>query len=81
MPNFVIFDKAKQPKKKEFIKRRSTKNVDLQAFQNDLLQLIMYKIVNLDECQSACDHTHKMSLLILNKHFPLKILTKKEIGY
>ena len=79
MPNFAIYDNARQPKKKEFVKRRSTKNVDLLAFQNDLLQLIQYKIVNLDKFEEACDHTHKMSLLILNKHFPLKILTKKEI--
>ena len=79
MPNFVIYDHAKQPKKKEFIKRRSTKNVDLAAFQNDLLHLILYKIVNIDNFEEACDHSHKMSLQILNKFFPLKILTKKEI--
>ena len=79
MPNFVIYDKAKQIKKRVFTKRRSTKNVDLLAFQNDLLQLIMYKIVNLDEFKEACDYTHKMSLQIFNKHFPLKILTKKEL--
>ena len=79
MPNFVIYDKAKQKKKKEFIKRRSTKNIDIPAFQNDLLQLIMYKIVNLENFEEACDHTHKTSLQILNKYFPLKILTKKEI--
>ena len=79
MPNFAIYDKAKQTKKRVFTKRRSTKNVDLLAFQNDLLQLIMYKIVNLDEFKEACDYAHKMSLQILNKHFPLKILTKKEL--
>ena len=79
MPNFVIYDRAKQPKKKEFIKRRSTKTVDLAAFQNDLLQLILNKIVNLDNFEEACDHTHKTSLHILNKFFPLKILTKKEL--
>ena len=79
MPNFVIYDKAKQIKKKAFTKRRSTKNVDLLAFQNDLLQLIMYKIVNLDEFKEACDYTHKMSLQILNKHFPIKVLSKKEL--
>ena len=79
MPNFAIYDNAKQPKKKEYTKRRSTKNVDLVAFQNDLLQLIMYRIVNLDNFEEAADHTHKTSLLILNKHFPIKILSKKEI--
>jgi hypothetical protein len=79
MPNFVIYDNAKQAKKRVFTKRRSTKNVDILAFQNDLLQLIMYKIINLDEFEDACNHTHKMSLQILNKHFPLKILTKKEL--
>ena len=77
MPNFVIYDKSKQPKSKKFFKRCSTKNIDVPAFQNDLLQLIMYKIVNLDNFEDACDYTHKTSLVILNKHFPIKILTKK----
>ena len=79
MPNFVIYDKTKQSKKKKIIKRRSTKNIDIPAFQNDLLQLIMYKLVNIDNFEEACDHTHKTTLQILNKHFPLQILTKKEI--
>ena len=77
MPNFAIYDKSQQPKTKKFIKRRSTKNTDIPAFQNDLLQLIMYKIVNIDNFEKACDQTHKTSLQILNKHFPIKILTKK----
>ena len=59
--------------------RRSTKNTDIPAFQNDLLQLILYKIVNIDNFVEASDHTHKTTLHILNKHFPLEILTKKEI--
>ena len=79
MPNFVIYDKSQQRKTKKYVKRRSTKNTDIPAFQNDLLQLIMYKIVNIDNFEEACDHTHKTTLQILNKHFPLEILTKKEI--
>ena len=79
MPNFVIYDKSKQPKTKKFVKRRSTKNIDIPAFQNDLLQMILYKIVNIDNFDEACDHTHKTTLPILNKHLPLVILTKKEI--
>ena len=79
MPNFVIYDKSQQPKTKKFIKRRSTKNTDIPAFQNDLLQLILYKIVNIDNFEEASDHTHKTTLHILNKHFSLEILTKKEI--
>ena len=47
MPNFVIYDKSKQQKTKKFVKRRSTKNIDIPAFQNDLLQMILYKIVNI----------------------------------
>ena len=79
MPNFVIYDKSKQQKTKKFVKRRSTKNIDIPAFQNDLLQMILYTIVNIDNFEEACDHTHKATLDILNKHFPLVILTKKEI--
>ena len=79
MPNFVIYDKTKQPKSKKIVKRRSTKNIDIAAFQNDLLQLIMYKVVNIDNFEDACDYTHKSTLHLLNKHFPLEILTKKEI--
>ena len=63
-------------KLKKFVKRRSTKNTDIPAFQNDLLQLIMYKIVNMDNFEEASDHIHKTTLHILNKHFPLEILTK-----
>ena len=43
MPNFAIYDKSQQPKTKK-LKRRNTKNTDIPGFQNDLLQLIMYKI-------------------------------------
>ena len=79
MPNFAIYDKFQKPKTKKIIKRRSTKNTDIPAFQNDLLQLILYKVVNIDNFAEASDHTHKTTLHILNQHFPLEILTKKEI--
>ena len=78
MPNFAIYNNVKQPKKREFVKKRSAKNLDPVAFQNDLLQLILYKIINLDNYEDACKYTHKISLHILNKHYPVKILTKKE---
>ena len=79
LPNFVIINNSKPQKKKEFVKKRCPKNFDPIEFQNDLLQLILHKIVNFDEFYQAYDYSHKMLLNILNKYFPLKILTKKEI--
>ena len=79
MPNFAIFNKTKPAKKKEYIKKRCAKNFDQNKFQDELLELIMHKIVNLDEFYEAYDYSHKMLLNILNVHYPLKILTKKEI--
>ena len=80
LPNFVIFNNTKTKKKKEFVKKRCPKpNFDLANFQTDLLELILYKIVNFGEFYKAFDFTHKMLLNILNEHFPIKILNKKEI--
>ena len=79
LPNFAIFNNSKPHKKKEFVKKRCSKNFDPIKFQKDLLELILYKIVNINEFNQAYDYSHKMLLNILNVHFPLKILTKKEI--
>ena len=80
LPNFVIFNNIKSQKKKEFVKKRCPKpNFDLAKLQNDLLQLILYKIVNFDDFYKAFDYSHKMLLNILNEHYPIKILNKKEI--
>ena len=77
MPNFAIFDNSKQKKEKEFVQKRWAKNFDPVKFENDLLQLILHKIINIDEFNQAYDYSHKMLLHILNEHFPLKILTKR----
>ena len=79
LPNFAIFNNVKPTKTKEYVKKRCSKNFDAIKFQNDLLQLILHKIVNFDEFNKAYDYSHKMLLNILNEHLPLKILSKKEI--
>ena len=80
LPNFVIFNNIKTKKKKEFVKKRCPKpNFDIARFQTDLLELILYKIVNFDEFYKAFDYSHKMLLNILNEHYPIKILNRKEI--
>ena len=80
LPNFAIFNNTKYQKKKEFVKKRCTKpNFELAKFQNDLLELILYKIVNIEEFYKAFDYSHKMLLNILNEYYPIKILNKKEI--
>ena len=80
LPNFVIFNNTKSQKKKEFVKKRCPKpNFDLARFQTDLLKLILHKIVNFDEFYKAFDYSHKMILNILNEHYPIKILNRKEI--
>ena len=80
LPNFVIFNNTKSKKKKEFVKKRCAKpNFDLVKFQTDLLELILHKIVNFDDFYKAFDYSHKMMLNILNEHYPIKILNKKEI--
>ena len=80
LPNFVIFNNTKSQKKKEFVKKRCPKpNFKLAQFQTDLLNLILHKIVNFDEFYQAFDYSHKMILNILNEHYPIKILNKKEI--
>ena len=80
LPNFAIFNNSKTQKKKEFVKKRCKKpNFDLAKFQNDLLELILYKIVNFEDFYKAFDYSHKMLLNILNEYYPIKILSKKEI--
>ena len=81
LPSFVIFNNCKsQKKKKEFVKKRCPKpNFDLTKFQADLLELILHKIVNFDEFYKAYDYSHKMILNILDEHYPIKILNRKEI--
>ena len=54
-------------------------NFNLTAFQTDLLELILHKIVNFDEFDKAYDYSHKMLLNILNEYYPIKILNKREI--
>ena len=79
LPNFAIFNNVKPKKSKEYVRKRCTKNFDPVVFQNDLLELILHKIVNIDDFTKAYDFSHKMLLNILNKHLPIKILTKKEV--
>ena len=80
LPNFAILNNAKTQKKKEFVKKRCPKpNFDIARFQTDLLELILYRIVNYDDFYKAFDYSHKMILNILNEHYPIKILNKKEI--
>ena len=80
LPNFAIFNNSKSKKKKEFVKKRCQKpNFDLTRFQTDLLELILHKIVNIEDFYKAFDYSHKMILNILNEHYPIKILSKKEI--
>ena len=80
LPNFVIFNNTRPQKQKEFVKKRCPKpNFDIAKFQTDLLELILHKIVNFDEFYKAFDYSHKMILNVLNEHYPIKILNKKEI--
>ena len=79
LPNFAIFNNVKPKKSKEYVRKRCSKNFDPVTFQSDLTELILHKIVNIDEFTQAYDYSHKMLLNILNKHFPIKTLSKKEI--
>ena len=61
LPNFAIFNNSKSKKKKEFVKKRCQKpNFDLTRFQTDLLELILHKIVNIEDFYKAFDYSHKM---------------------
>ena len=48
LPNFAIFNNVKPKKNKEYVRKRSCKNLDPVQFQSDLLELILHKIVNID---------------------------------
>ena len=77
LPNFILFESDKTPKKEEFTKTRDMVNFNEESFQNDLSLLHLENVPNLSTSEmSTLFHKHFLS--VLNKHAPLKFLSKKE---
>ena len=78
MPNFVIFENAKDKPKRKITLKRDTKNFDAIKFQEDLRNKILTDITNYENINESYDFFHKNYQTILNKHAPVKSLTKKQ---
>ena len=79
LPDFVLLDHADLRKVSESFKR-DKKNLDVPKFQNDLLaDDLIINIINARDSDHACDIFMNKYCSILEKHAPLKKLTKKEI--
>ena len=78
MPNFIIINNTKHPSKCKAVRRRCLKNFDPNNFQTDLNIHILSEISEYDDVEEAYCFFHQKFLEILNKHAPIKFLTKKE---
>ena len=80
LPSFVIVENVKNKPKKSTIKRRNMKNSDELKYQADLLLLLRELLGNSDlqNAETAYDFFHKKYCGIINKHYPIEILTRKQ---
>jgi len=77
MPNFVIFENAKDKPKRKITLKRDTRNFDAIKFQDDLRDKILRDIENYENINESYDFFHKNYQAVLNKH-AIKSLTKKQ---
>ena len=79
LPNFVILDHGRK-KNKTTILKRNKKNIDTSKFQADLLDNdLLVNLINSKDTNAACDLFMKKYQSTLDKHAPLKKMTKKEL--
>ena len=80
LPSFVIVENVKNKPKRSTIKRRNMKNSDELKYQADLLLLLRELLGNSDlqNAETAYDFFHKKYCGIINKHYPIEILTRKQ---
>ena len=79
LPNFVILDNVRK-KKNETIMKRDKKNIDISKFQEDLLDNdLLVKLINSTDTDTACNLFMTKYQSTLDKHAPLKKMTKKEV--
>ena len=82
LPNFVIFDSKLSKNKRSHIQVRETKNFNEENFLNDLnflnLQTEKQHIDFYLHSNCTFDYLNKNFQTALNKHAPIKVLSKKE---
>ena len=78
LPNFVILD-HEHKNKKQSIKKRDKKNFDKDKFLADLLDngSLLLKLLNEKDSESACICFIREFLEVLDKHQPMRELSKK----
>ena len=78
LPNFVILDHV-QKKKNNNIMKRDKRNINSENFQADLLDNdLLIKLLNAPDADNACTIFMEKYSSVLNKHAPLKKLSKKK---
>ena len=78
LPNFVILDHAWKKKAENIVKRDKTK-FKADKFQEDLLaDDLLVKLLNAKDTEMAYGLFHNKYCAVMDKHAPLKKLTKKE---
>ena len=82
LPNFAIIDHDHK-NKKHSIKKRDKRNFDKNKFLADLFDggNLLLKIINADNCESACVQFIKDFLEALGKHQPMREFSNKEKKY
>ena len=79
LPNFIIIE-HEQTKNLTNIKKRDTKNFNENNFLDDLKDpALLQNILNAHNTNSAFEICHSKFLIALEKHAPMKYLSKKEI--
>ena len=78
LPNFVILDHV-QKKKINNIMKRDKRNINFDKFQEDLLNDdLLVKLMNAADANNACTIFMEKYGSVLEKHAPLRKLSKKE---
>ena len=80
LPNFVMISNVKSKPKPKSFKRRNMKNSDELKYQSDLLLLLRELQGNpeLNDAEIAYNFFHEKHCGIVNKHFPMETLTRKQ---
>ena len=80
LPSFAMIESVKNKPKLNCIQRRNMKNSDELKYQADLLLLLRELVGNLGlkNAEIAYDFFHKKHCGIINKHYPLEFLTRKQ---
>ena len=79
LPNFIILDHVHTNKKRSVIKR-DKRNFDKDKFQEDLLDNgnLLLALLNAQDSESACAYYLNKYIETLDKHQPMRELSKKE---